>query len=51
MPSCATRSVARASKTSRNTHEMEGLNAVEEAIDITLDKAAYGVRGLAQLVL
>lgn len=33
------------------THEVGGLNAVEEAIDITLDKPAYEARGPAQIVL
>ena len=33
------------------THELPGLEAFDEAVDITLNKAEYGARGPAQLVL
>ena len=33
------------------THELSGLDSFDEAVDITLNKADYGARGPAQLVL
>lgn len=33
------------------THELDGLGSFEEAVEITLNKEAYGARGPAQLVL